>query len=190
MLAYLYERGAGTSFWGDSIENITHALGMTGNEFGRVANLLQHQGMLSPTAPRGSLGLSPAGQSEAERLGPKVAFREPSVQTSSHVHVGDNMQGVIQIGGAHSNLSATVHVEQSIAYRILDEVEQAVRHSNLAPDKKSEATELVSSLRTGLKGRIASATNKALATAIDALLKSVGSEAGKKLLEYIARATT
>ena len=190
MLAHLYEKGAGTPFWGDSIENITHALGMTGNEFGKVANLLQHQGMLSLRVPRGSLGLSAAGQLEAERLGPQTAFREAPVQSAPHVHVGGNMQGVIQISGTHSNLSATVHVEQSVAYQLLDEVEQAVAHANLSPEKKSDAMELVSSLRTGLKGRIGAATNRVLATTLEAILKGAGSEAGKKLLDHIVRAVT
>lgn len=184
MLLYLYEQGAGTPYWGASISDIKKALNMGGREFASAANLLQHQGLLS-RAPMGSLGLSLAGQHEAERLQPQVSFRDPQEQVSSRVTVGDNMQGIIQIGASHSHQSAAVHIDLSSALQLVAEIELAVKELELAPEKRADALELISSLQTGLRGRIGSAANKALATALDGILKGAGSEAGKRLLEYL-----
>ena len=68
ILRYVYEHGAGRPAWSVPADQVRRALQMTRDETVAASMLMYEQGLIAHNSPIRSIGLSDAGQREAERL--------------------------------------------------------------------------------------------------------------------------
>jgi len=68
ILRYVYAHGAGQPAWSVPGDQVRRALRITRDETTAASMLMYEQGLIAHNSPVGSIGLSAAGQSEAERL--------------------------------------------------------------------------------------------------------------------------
>jgi hypothetical protein len=170
-------------------DEIQAALSISEDELGTVSMVLYNQRLLATDGQAGCIGLNAAGQFEAERLAPLVPMRDPPREHLPTVLVGNANNSIIQVGGSQSNQNATLSVQQNQVLELLNQIEVELPSLTLPPQKWREADDILTALREGAKKAVSSAANKVLATALDAILRPVGSELGQRLLHLIVGST-
>lgn len=185
-LLYVYEQGAGNPNWQVDGREVEAAIGATPTEFDSVVMMLFNQGLMAQRCSVGSIGLSHAGQVEAERLRPSVRWSAeppPPPPAAIHVHGHGN---VVQTAGSHATQHATAAADARIS--IINDVARQAEGLGLSGTSLVDLRDQLAALRETLQGQARPAAIKTLATAAAAILKSAGGAMGSALAEKLLRA--
>lgn len=183
VLKYLYDNGAGMPSFSVPYNQIERDLGFSQDILNQIWMIMHNQGLDATPGMGGCLGLSDAGQREAERLGPSVMMREPP--PSGSVTINASGYSIVQLAGANSTQTASVSSAQTTLMSTLDEIERELPRLRLQDVQRDEARGLVAGLRQAIRDRLPEAGIRAMGAGLKGLLTAAGSDLGHRLGQLI-----
>ena len=184
LLRYVYEHGADGPGWSVPASDVSRALAITRDELRAAVRLAMNQGLISNRCPAESIGLSLAGQDEAERLGPEVLMRSLEAAPPSQVIA---INSVVQFAGANSRQSAHLSIQQQVS-ALLDEIDRTLPALPIDERSKDKARRLLTGLKDALSRGLEKVVVQALAAPLADLLSAGGSDLGRRLLGLLTSA--